>query len=48
MTHLSNLVDDALISPVSGAALRDESFPHAAEAMGVDHTELLINFTNLH
>lgn len=43
MTHLSNPVDDALISPASGAALGDESFPHAAEAVGVDHTEFLLS-----
>lgn len=45
MTHLSHPVDDALISPASGAALRDESLPHASEAVGVDHTEFLMEWT---
>ena len=42
-TYLSNPVNDALISRASGAALRHESFTHAAEAVGVDHTEFLLS-----
>lgn len=43
MTHLPHLVENVLVPSASGAALRGKSFPHAAEAMGVDHAELLID-----
>ena len=41
--HLLHPVNDALISLASSTALRDESFPHAVEAVRVDHTEFLLS-----
>lgn len=45
MSHLLHSFKNVLVSSASGAALRNECLPHAAEAVGVDHTELLVVFT---
>jgi len=44
-SHLLHLFKDALISSPSSTTLRDECFSHAAEAVGVDHTEFLVGVT---
>ncbi len=43
-----HLFKNALVSSPSSTALRDERFSHAAEAVGVDHTEFLVGVYDAH